>query len=233
MITVAQLSDLHLGAPGNGERAARAVAGARALGADLLLVTGDVAEHGAPEEYEQAAELLDVADVHLVPGNHDDRTAMVAAFGPVGHRRLRRGGANVVLLDSLVAGAAEGALSDDGIELLAGAAGDPAPLLVALHHPPVPLGHPFMDGIRLLDAGPFTAVLATRTGPAMVVCGHVHRALTTTVAGHPLVVAPSVAPAVRFPGEPGEGFALPDSVPGGAVHVLGDGPPRTRFLTWP
>jgi Icc protein len=233
MITVVQLSDLHLGVPGNRERVVRAVAGARTLGADLLLVTGDVADHGDPAEYAEAAELLGGAVVALVPGNHDDRDAMGAVLGPVGDRVHRAGGVNVVLLDSLVPGAPEGALSAAAIDLLADTARDPAPLLVALHHPPVPVGHPFMDGIRLRDAEPFAAVLAARTEPALVVCGHVHRAVATTVGGHPLVVAPSVAPGIRFPGEPGEEFLLPDSVPGGALHVLGDGPPRTRFLAWP
>ncbi|ALL77280.1 hypothetical protein AD006_21775 [Pseudonocardia sp. EC080610-09] len=233
MITVVQLSDLHLGVPGNRERAVRAVAGARALGADLLLVTGDVADHGDLAEYAEAAELLGGVAVLPVPGNHDDRDAMGTVLGPVGDRVHRAGGVNVVLLESLVPGAPEGALSAGAVDLLADTARDPAPLLVALHHPPVPVGHPFMDGIRLRDAEPFAAVLAARTEPALVVCGHVHRPVATTVGGHPLVVAPSVGPAIRFPGEPGEEFLLPDSVPGGALHVLGDGPPRTRFLAWP
>lgn len=233
MLTVVQLSDLHLGVSGNAGRAERAVAGARALGADLVLVTGDLTEHGTPQEYAHAADLLAGLDAWPVPGNHDDRAAMGAAFGPVSDRVHRVGGATVVLLDSLVPGAAHGSLSAAGLDLLADAARDPAPLLVALHHPPVPVGHPFMDGIRLAEPALFETLLAARADPTLVVCGHVHRPIMTTVGGHPLVVAPSVAPGIRFPEEPGEEFVLTDSVPGGVVHVLGDGPPRSRFVTWP
>ncbi|MBP2367292.1 metallophosphoesterase [Pseudonocardia parietis] len=233
MLTVAQLTDIHVGVAGNAERAERALAGVRSLGADLVLVTGDIAEHGTAGEYALAADLLSDLDAWLVPGNHDDRDAMTAAFGPVSDRVHRAGGATVVLLDSLVDGELSGSLSAAGLDLLADAVRDPAPLLVALHHPPVPVGHPFMDGIRLTDPEPFEALLASRADPTLVVCGHVHRPMATTFAGHPLVVAPSVAPGVRFPEEPGEEFVLPGSVPGGVVHVLGDGPPRSRFVTWP
>lgn len=233
MLTVVQLSDLHLGVPGNSARAARAVAGARGIDADVVLVTGDLAEHGAPAEYAEATALFEGMDPLHVPGNHDDRGALSAAFGPVSDRVHRVGGVRIVLLDSLVPGAPHGSVSAPGLDLLADAARDPAPLLVAVHHPPVPVGHPVLDGIRLRDAGPFEAVLASRAEPTLVVCGHVHRPITTTVGGHPLVVAPSVAPGMRFPGEPGEELVLPDSVPGGAVHVLGDGAPRSRFVAWP
>ena len=233
MPTVVQISDMHLGVPGNTERAERAVAGVRGLDADLVLVTGDVADHGTGDEYARAATLLTGLDPLLVPGNHDDREAMTAAFGPVSDRVHRADGMNVLLLDSLVAGAPHGSLSAAGLALLADAVRDPEPLLVALHHPLVPVGHPVMDGIRLTDPGPFETLLAGRAGPTVVVCGHAHRAVTTTVGGHPLVVAPSVAPGIRFPEEPGEEFLLPDSVPAGVVHVLGDGPPRSRFVSWP
>ncbi|GAA1083413.1 MULTISPECIES: metallophosphoesterase [Pseudonocardia] len=235
MTTVVQLSDLHLGRPDTDGRAARAVAGVRALdpAPDVVLVTGDLADDGAPEAYSSAARLLDGLGALHVPGNHDDRAAMADAVGPVGDRLHRTGGTTVALLDTLVPGAPHGALSDAAVALLAEAVRDPAPLLVALHHPPVAVGHPVLDGMRLLEAGVFEALLAARSDPTLVVCGHVHTPLATTFAGHPLVVAPSVAPALRWPDVPGTGGSDPVPAPGGVLHVLGDGPPRSRFLSWP
>ncbi|ALE84184.1 metallophosphoesterase [Pseudonocardia sp. HH130629-09] len=235
MTTVLQLSDLHLGRPDASGRAARAVAAVRALAPapDVVVVTGDLADDGAPAAYAEAATLLDGLDALHVPGNHDDRTAMAAAVGPVTDRLHRAGGTTLVLLDTQVPGAPHGALSDTALHLLAGAVRDPAPLLVALHHPPLAVGHPVLDGMRLNDTGPFEALLAARSDPTLVVCGHVHTPLATTFAGHPLVVAPSVAPALRWPDVPGPAGADPGPAPGGALHVLGDGPPRSRFLNWP
>ncbi|MEJ8278026.1 metallophosphoesterase [Pseudonocardia spirodelae] len=235
MTVVAQLSDLHLGGGAVGGRAARAVAAVRALdpAPDVVLVTGDLADDGDPAAYAAAAALLDGLDALHVPGNHDDRDAMTAALGPVGDRLHRTGGLTLALLDTLVPGAGHGELSATAVDLLAEAVRDPAPLLVALHHPPVAVGHPLLDGIRLRDPGPLATLLAARADPTLVVCGHVHTPLATTFAGHPLVVAPSVAPALRWPDVPGEGGADPGPAPGGVLHTLGDGPVRSRFLHWP
>src|SRR5918994_5150704 len=71
-----QVSDLHLdGGQERRERAARTMAyvnGLRDVAA--VLVTGDLADHGREDEYEQVRELL-VSPHPLVhcPGNHDRR----------------------------------------------------------------------------------------------------------------------------------------------------------------
>ncbi|MFP5022062.1 metallophosphoesterase [Pseudonocardia phyllosphaerae] len=233
MPTVLQLSDLHSGLPGWRPRAERTVAGVRALdpAPDVVLVTGDVADDGTPDQYAAAADLLDGLDAHLVPGNHDDRAALAAAFGEASDRVLQLDGATLVLLDTLVPGHHHGAVSAAGLDLLADAARDPAPLLVALHHPPVRTGHPVLDTMGVFDPGPLERVLATRADDTVVVCGHQHTPLTTTFAGHPLVLAPSVAPATAWPGQPGT--SDPATVPpGGVLHVLGDGSVRSRFVCW-
>jgi 3',5'-cyclic AMP phosphodiesterase CpdA len=53
---------------------------------DIVLLSGDCAEHGAAAECERLDELLrDLhAPLYLIPGNHDDRSMMLAAFGPQG-----------------------------------------------------------------------------------------------------------------------------------------------------
>ncbi|MFE6151982.1 metallophosphoesterase [Streptomyces sp. NPDC057889] len=61
MLVLAQISDLHLdGTPRATERARRVIDHLRALPGpvDALLVTGDIADHGAESEYEEAAGLL-------------------------------------------------------------------------------------------------------------------------------------------------------------------------------
>ncbi|TCK24765.1 metallophosphoesterase [Pseudonocardia endophytica] len=231
---VAHVSDLHL--DGTGPRRARAVRVGDHLRAlnpapDVVVVTGDVADHGLPAEYDEARDVLDGLAPLVVPGNHDDRDALTAAFGPT-DRVSRTDGLSVALLDTLVPGQGHGELSDGALRLVAGIADEPGPVVVALHHPPMPVGHPTMDRISLRDPASLEAVLRRRSGPTLVLCGHLHMPIVTTFAGHPLVVAPGVASTLRSPEEPGEGPVRDPSEPGLALHRLAPGsPPLTVFRT--
>ena len=84
-----QLSDPHLQVgPRDGESARALAVAVEAVAAldpapEAVVVSGDIAEHGAPAEYERATELLAPLSmpVHAMAGNHDDRDALRAAFG--------------------------------------------------------------------------------------------------------------------------------------------------------
>src|SRR5918994_3668297 len=155
-----QVSDLHLdGGQERRERAARTMAyvnGLRDVAA--VLVTGDLADHGRPEEYEQVRELL-VSPHPLVhcPGNHDVRGPYEQVLlgreptgGPV-NAVLQLDGLLVAMCDSSRPGRADGLLEDETLEwldtTLAAAADRPA--VVCFHHPPVVLHSPLLDAIRL------------------------------------------------------------------------------------
>ena len=60
------------------------VAGARA--ADLIVVTGDVADHGRPAQYQRAAAAFERfgAPVNVCPGNHDQDVAFSVGMGRTG-----------------------------------------------------------------------------------------------------------------------------------------------------
>src|SRR5690242_20717872 len=49
---------------------------------DAVIVTGDLTGSGQPEEYAAAREALDVlpAPYYVIPGNHDRRASLLAAF---------------------------------------------------------------------------------------------------------------------------------------------------------
>ncbi len=224
---VAHLSDLHLdGSARSGERARRVVDHVRALSPrpDLVLVTGDVADHGAPEEYDRAAELLAGLDAHLVPGNHDRREAMrtmlgLPADGPI-TSTVEVGRTVVVLADSHVPGHDHGELARESAVLVEEAAAERRPLIVALHHPPLRIGSRLLDPIRLLDPEPLLAPLRAREAPRVVLCGHAHTALSTAVEGIPVRIAPGVASTLRLPYEPEPDTLDRQAPPGLALHHL-------------
>src|SRR5688500_6778311 len=98
---IAQISDTHIRPKGvlamgrvdTAGHLARAVAHINALrpAPDLVLVTGDLADAGMAEEYAHLRDLLAplAMPVHLIPGNHDLRAPLRAAFAA--HRYLQEG----------------------------------------------------------------------------------------------------------------------------------------------
>lgn len=206
---LAHLSDPHLttGPLAGGPAAALHAALGRVTGLptrpDAVVVTGDLADHGQPEEYAQLAELLATVSlpVHLVTGNHDAREAFLAAFagtahlggGDRAHYAVDLPGAALVVLDSLVPGSGAGRLGEQQLAwldaVLAPRRG--TPVLLALHHPPAAVGIPFLDGIGLLDAPALAEVLGAHPPVVRVLCGHVHRAVTAPFAGTVVTTAPS------------------------------------------
>ena len=86
---IAHLSDLHLarGPLAAQPAAALADALARLLAIeprpDCVVITGDLADTGHPDEYAALRAILRKCPVpvHLLPGNHDDPAALIARFG--------------------------------------------------------------------------------------------------------------------------------------------------------
>src|SRR5215813_13451913 len=54
---------------------------------DVVLVTADLADHGGAEEYANLRAILAAAEmpVYVIPGNHDSREALRAAFARDGY----------------------------------------------------------------------------------------------------------------------------------------------------
>ncbi|ATL65554.1 metallophosphoesterase [Nocardia terpenica] len=220
MILLAQLSDTHFDLHArSAERAARAMAYLAELPRtpDAILVTGDIVDSGKIEEYEQARAAL-VADVPLrvLPGNHDSRGNLretllrePAAETPI-NQALHLDGLTVALLDSTIPGADGGELTDETytwlLDLLLETPTDTA-VLVAMHHPPVPMYSTVVDPIRLGNPQRLEQIVAADDRILGVLTGHMHSMGSTLFGGRQLVVAPSVSSQIGGQwevGRPGE-----------------------------
>jgi 3',5'-cyclic AMP phosphodiesterase CpdA len=234
MIVIAHLSDTHLdGGDRSFERAARVMDHVNAMPVDAVLVTGDIADHGEPAEYERARKVL--ASPHPVlmcPGNHDVRGPYREVLldepstgGPI-NRVHKVAGATFVMCDSTVPGEDHGFLDDETIgwldRRLAEAPAEPA--FVCFHHPPVKLQIPYVDEIRQFREERLAEVVARHPQVVAVLCGHAHTAAATTFAGRPLLVAPGVVSTLTLPWQDGD-MADYDAPPGLAFHILDDETP--------
>ncbi|WP_121435816.1 phosphodiesterase [Actinomadura pelletieri] len=231
MLVLAQLSDTHLdGGERRRERAAWVMERVNAVPLDAVLVTGDIADHGTPAEYRQAREVLrSPHPVLTCPGNHDARGPYREVLldeppggGPI-NQVHKVAGAVFVMCDSTVRGEDHGFLDDETIDWLDRCLSQEpeAPAFVCFHHPPVPVGIPYVDRIRQFGEERLAAVVARHPQVVALLCGHAHTAAVTTFAGRPLLVAPGVASTLKLPGEAG-GIASNDAPPGVAFHVLDD-----------
>ena len=237
---IAQLSDVHVGSRlarrgstpiAELRRAVEAVA-ALDVPADLVLVTGDLVDHGLEDEYDELLDVLGalVPPFVLVAGNHDDPAALARVVerrvpdGAPLRRVVDLGALRVLLLDSSVPGWEAGRVGPAQCAWLDGElAADARPAIVAVHHPPVAVGHAGLDGMRLVDAEALGAVIARHRHVERIVCGHVHRAITARWRGTVVTTAPSAirqfAPTFR----PEPTFAATAEAPAFLVHVWVDG----------
>ena len=234
-----QLSDVHIGSRLGRRRAdaydelRRAVAAVAALdlAVDLVVVTGDLAEHGRAAEYAQLVAALDELPCPyvLAAGNHDDPSsvralmadrlplapglASVTYAADVGPLRL-------LVLDSCVPGRDHGRVGPEQCAWLdAELRAYVRPTVVVVHHPPVAIGHALLDTMFLADADALGAVIERHAHVERIICGHVHRAVAVRWRGTVVTTAPSgirqFGPAFR----PDAPFVLSDEAPGMAVHV--------------
>lgn len=250
---LAQISDPHLGEPARDgvepEGCLRQVLDALAGPAnrpDAVLVSGDLAEHGSRKEYELARKLVGRlgVPVHVLPGNHDKRKKMRKAFGIPGEGdapldyAVDLGPLRLVVVDSTIPGEDRGGFAPGQLERLdaelAAVPGQPA--IVAMHHPPLTTAMADWDGVNLPppERRALAQVIARHPHVRAIVGGHLHRVATSTLAGRPVLAAPSTYLQAR-PDFAAERVALYAGAPGFAIHAVRDGELSTQveILTAP
>lgn len=212
MALIAQLSDLHLTLPGRllygriDTVGALRAAIARLLGLqpvpDLLVLSGDLVDEGSAAEYDFLRESLAPLPMPwaLMPGNHDERTALRAAFpeqpwqgAELCCQRRDTAAGTLLLVDTVVPGESGGAIGDAQLAWLDSACPATGATLLFLHHPPFAVGIAGLDAIACRGGDRLAAWIARHPNVEALYCGHVHRPIVTAFAGRPAVCAPSPA----------------------------------------
>ena len=160
MPVIAHLSDPHLdGSQVRLQRLLGVVRETASAGADAIVVTGDLVDDGSSTGYAQFVSAMPTDRPWLATvGNHDRRETARGYLHPGSSGTLDTvldiAGLRLIGLDSLIEGASEGGLDPASLEFAAQALdGSPGPALIALHHPPVAVGHDLMDQLGLREPG--------------------------------------------------------------------------------
>lgn len=162
---------------------------------DAVVVTGDLTDTSRPEAFATLSGELSRIDVPVLvlPGNHDTREATREAFPDAGWVDADHlswvhevGDVRIIGLDSTrpaYHGAEFDADRADYLDSVLAARHD-GPTLLAMHHPPFVTGVEWMDRAGFVGSDRFTEVLAAHPGAVdKIVCGHLHRSITSSVAG--------------------------------------------------
>jgi 3',5'-cyclic-AMP phosphodiesterase len=212
-IRIAQISDLHIKPPGRlaygrvdtATALERCVAALNAFepAPDFVVISGDLADTPVAEEYDYLARLLAPLKPPFagIPGNHDGRDMMRAAFpsaayafpsGPL-NQKIVVGELDLFLLDSSVPGKPHGELDAPTLQWLDTTLGSSAdrPALVFLHHPPFVAGIWHMDRQNLTNAAELAAIIRRHPRVQLISTGHIHRAALTMFAGVPCTICPA------------------------------------------
>jgi Icc protein len=212
MVRIVQLTDLHLTASPIGrswltdvwtnfrrtlDHVRREIADV-----DLLVLTGDLANQRRPETYSQLRDAVNdwVDRVRVLPGNHDNREMVRAAFGDRLFARpaalnfvTSLGNFRLIGLDTLRPFRVHGFLGDEQLAWLARELRQSdTPTLLFMHHPPIRVGTWWLDKDLLRDHEKLRAVVQGSPVRA-VFCGHVHQESSGKFGDATVFTTPSTA----------------------------------------
>lgn len=212
---IAQISDAHIAGWGKktfgvapmAENLARCVEHINRLDPqpDLVLVTGDVSNDGRKSELERAAGILGELrfPFYVIPGNHDDRSALASTFGEESCPTESEAFVNYVIegydlrlitVDSTIPGApggeicaARAAWLDERLR-----EAETQPTILFMHHPPVNFGVAETDIDGFIGAERLGAVIERHANIERILCGHIHLPALVQWRGVVVSTAPSI-----------------------------------------
>lgn len=172
---------------------------------DVVLVTGDLVEHGDAVSYRHFIELIKPLKVpaFVIPGNHDDPRVMQESFAATRHfpvsdptfqYAVEDFPFRILALNSRCENTELPGFDQQRLDWLHQQLSlSGKPVLIALHHPPM------TTGIELIDMGGinwyqgFKSILKEHSQVKLVICGHCHTDLCGRIGKVPVYMAPATS----------------------------------------
>lgn len=211
---------------------------------DLVLLTGDLVDLGRPEEYALLREILAPLRMPLyaIPGNHDERGALRAAFAdqaylPAGEFLqyvVEAHPLRLIGLDTVVAGESYGELCAQRLAWLdEQLSHEPRrPTLLFMHHPPFLTGLANMDWQNCRNGEAFGALVEGHRQVVRILCGHVHRSIHLHWHGVTASIAPSPSHSCVLDLKPGASHDFVLEPPACELHYWKEGAGLVSHLSF-
>lgn len=212
--TIAQITDFHVGrkiAFPSGEvdlfdQLVKTVSTINSLDPlpNLVMVTGDLVNHGMLEDYRRVKGELDRLKVpyYIVIGNHDQRKSLVEVFND--HPYLKGEGGfiqytledkplRIVALDTLEPGTHHGLLCPVRLAWLDRVLSEQPnrPTVIFMHHPPFETGMPYPDSLGMHGKKELGEIIRRHSQVEAVAGGHTHREASLRWMGTTAYTTPS------------------------------------------
>lgn len=242
---IAQVTDIHLGFepdnPGefNRQRLDRIVDHfAQGVNRpELILATGDLVDRGDVDSYRRLKEAFEGAPCPVIyaMGNHDARDAFLEVFpdtpseGGFIQYVVELPGRRLIVVDTLEEGRHGGAFCPARAQWLTARLDEApdTPTVIVMHHPPVEVGidwmntHPDEPWVKR-----FADAIAGQVQVKALLCGHLHRAISSPWKGVTVSICSSSAPQVSLDLRP-----IDPDVPDDRAMIIAE-PPAYAMHRW-
>jgi Icc protein len=185
---------------------------------DLILVTGDLAQHPCPASYQRILNTLEAYKTPCIclPGNHDDYELMQQIFNTTlvsCRKQLLFENWQLICLNSQIPGAPGGYLSKQELLFLDGCLNTHPDhyALIAVHHHCLATNSAWMDTMMIENSRGFWAIIDRTPQVKAVTTGHTHQVMDRARGTVRVLGTPSTC--FQFKPE-SEGFSLDTAAPG-------------------
>lgn len=185
---------------------------------DIILVTGDLAQHPCQSSYQRIVKVLEKYQTRTLclPGNHDDLLLMQQFINSKQvncEKHLRLQSWQIINLNSKKKGSQGGYLATKELDFLSSTLDRHSELntLIAVHHHPTPTQSKWMDSMMIENSTDFFSLLKNHPQVKVITCGHIHQELETRKEKKIILGTPSTC----FQFKPkSEQYAVDNSAPG-------------------
>ncbi|NYT52097.1 MAG: metallophosphoesterase [Candidatus Vesicomyosocius endoextente] len=175
---------------------------------DILLITGDLTHNGSITSYKTLQQILYPIQTKLliIPGNHDNKNNLSTTFSKNLFSQFTLGKWGIININSVQVSKTSGFLTkDELIKLeLNLAQSNVQYILIALHHPTVPMNSTWDDSLSLKNPEALFNVLDKYHKIQAILFGHAHQAAEFRRLGVKIISCPSTA--LQFNNETRIGF---------------------------
>ena len=164
---------------------------------DALLISGDLTHNGTASSYKKLQKILtDVdSDIHVMPGNHDDKDNLSSTFNTELQRTFQLGDWKIITLDSVQINKVSGLLNEEQLRFLDDSISNSNAkyIVVCLHHPVVSMNSDWDDELSLENPEDLFEVVEHYSQVKAILWGHAHQSETFEYNGFSLFSCPSTA----------------------------------------